>query len=163
MKNKSQHAHGLVQKADFTFLKSKQATQTLRYILSPLEQAALRHNYQPFTYKLDGVRIYISSGLCKSLVNITTQKAELLILAIQMEKSAKHIPHKLRDVFDDPRIILALPPRLRSHLCRLQCYTMLAIIQKGRRYFADEQKFSPRAMQTLDALFTKYKSINLFK
>ena len=106
-------------KHDLAVLRTKRSKAILKHILSPLEQTAMRHSYQPFTFNLDGVRVYISGNTCKHLVNITTQKAELLLHAIQTEKLAKSIPYKLREVFDDPRVILALPPRLRNRLCRL--------------------------------------------
>lgn len=135
----------------------------LAHLLSPLEQAAMRHKFNPFNYKLGSVRVYISASMCKQLANITMQKANMLGWGIKKDKMAKGIPFKLREVVDDPRIIMSLHPRLRNQLCRLECYTLLSIKEKGRSYFADEEKFSPRAMQTLDALFEKHNCQGLFK
>ncbi len=149
-------------KQNLAVLITKRSKAILKHILSPLEQTAMRRNYEPFTFNLDGVRVYISSNTCKHLVTITTQKAELLLHAIQTEKLAKGIPHKLREVFSDPRIILSLPPRLRNRLCRVQCYTLFAIMQKGRAFFIEEQKFGKKAMETLDGLFAKYNCSQLF-
>ena len=149
-------------KHDLAVLRTKRSKAILKHILSSLEQTAMRHSYQPFTFNLDGVRVYISSNTCRHLITITTQKAELLLHAIQTEKLAQGIPHKLREVFSDPKLILSFPPRLRNRLCRLQCYTLFAIMQKGRSYFADEQKFSKKAMQTLDGLFKEHGCSNLF-
>jgi hypothetical protein len=118
-------------KYDLSLLRTKGSKAILKHILSPLEQAAMRHSYQPFNYNLDGTPIYISSGICKRLVNITTKKTELMSHAIRKESLAKDIPHKLREVFDDPRIILSLHPRLRNRLCSLQCYTLFAVIKKA--------------------------------
>src|SRR4051812_35540593 len=131
---------------DLALLRTKRSKQVLKHILSPLEEAAMRRNYQPFTYNLDGARAYISASMCRHLVRATTQKVELLRLAIEKDELAKNIPYKLREVFDDPRIILSLPPRLRNTLCRLECYTLFTLIQKGRSYFVDGQKFSAHAM-----------------
>lgn len=148
---------------DLKVLRTKGSKQILAHILSPLEQTALRHHYQPFTYNFNGQRIYISRRMCRHLVNITTQKAEVLLCAVAEHKATINIPLKLREVFDDPRVVFSLKPRLRNTLCRLECYTLLSIMQKGRSYFADEQAFSRNAMKTLDALFEKYNCTNLFK
>lgn len=150
-------------KANLAVLRTKRSKETLKHFLSPLEQAALRHAYRPFTYTINGSRVYISRSMCKHLLHLSTQKAELVYHAIQTQKDAEGIPTKLREVFDDLHIVFSLPPKLRNHLCRLECYTLFAIMQKGRSYFANEQGFSRNAMKTLDALFEKYNCKKLFK
>lgn len=141
----------------------KKSQEVLKHILSPLEQAALTSNYRPFIYKDYGVSLYISQHSCKLLIESTTQKATLLCKIIEQESLSKGIPIKHREVFHDPRLVMALPPRLRNQLFRLRCYTLFTILQKGRSYFMDEHKFSPLAMQRLDRLFVKYKCLRLFK
>ena len=163
MKNNLKQARSVVKEADLPFTKPKPALQTLQHILSPLEQAALLHHNKPFTYIVDGASVYISGALSQHLAKLVTQKQELLTHTIHKENLSKNIPYSLRETFDDPRIILSLAPRLRNNLCRLECYTMFAIMQKGRSYFAGEQKFSPLAMQVLDALFVNYTCGELFK
>jgi hypothetical protein len=75
-----------------------------------VEAAALRHNYQPFKFNMNGVSVYISGAACKRIVGLTTQKVEMLHWAITKDKLAKGIRFKLREVFDDPRIVLSLNP-----------------------------------------------------
>ena len=150
-------------KASLAVLRTKQSKEILKHFLSPLEQAALRHAYRPFTYNINGARVYISRSVCRHLLHLSTKKADLMWHAMQTQKETKGIPNKLREVFDDPHIVFALNPRLRNRLCNLECYTLFGIMQKGRSYFANEQGFSKTAMKTLDALFEKYNSLKLFK
>lgn len=163
MKNTLKQAHSIVKEADLSFIQTQPVLKTLQHLLSPLEQAALRHHYRPFTYYVNGAGVYISGALCQRLAKLVTQKQELLSHAIQKESLSKNIPYSLRETFDDPRIILSLAPRLRNKLCRLECYTLFAILQKGRGYFANQQQFSAGAMQVLDGLFAHYKCARLFK
>lgn len=142
-------------------LKQAKTQRILKHLLSPLEQAAMRHKYQPFVYNLNGARIYISARVCRQLLHVASQRAELIHRAVVEQHAAKNVPLKLREVFDDPRIILSLHPSIRNRLCKLECYTLLTIMQRGRAYFI-EQHFGKRAMQTLDHLFEKYKCNRLF-
>lgn len=150
-------------KPDLAVLRTKGSKEILKHLLSPLEQAAMRHAYRPFIYNINGARVYISRSVCKHLLHLSNQKADLMWHAMQTQKEAKGIPNKLREVFDDPQIVFALNPRLRNRLCRLECYNLFAIMQKGRSYFVNEQGFSRNAMKTLDALFEKYNCKHLFK
>lgn len=163
MKNTLKQAGKLGKEAELPFIKPAQSAQTLQHILSPLEQAALQHRYKPFTYTINGASVYISGAQCRHLAKLVTQKQELLSFAIHNESLSKNIPYPLRETFNDPRIILALAPRLRNKLCALECYTLFTIMQKGRSYFANQQQFSAGAMQVLDGLFANYKCAGLFK
>lgn len=156
MKEKQSH------QPDPKVLRTKRSKQILFHIISPLEQAAMRHNYQPFVYKLDGARIYISARVCHHLAHLASKRAELIHSAVVEQHAAKKVPLKLREVFDDPRIILSLHHSIRNRFCKLECYTLLTIMQRGRAYFI-EQHFGKRAMQTLDHLFEKYGCTRLFK
>ncbi len=156
MKNK------LVQRSNAALATLKKSQEILKHILSPLEQAALTNNYRPFIYKHYGAPLYISQHSCKLLIEITCQKATLLCKIIEQESFSVGIPIKHREAFNDPRLVMALPPRLRNRLFRLRCYTLFSIMQKGRSYFEDEQKFSPASLQRLDELFAKYKCAQLF-
>jgi hypothetical protein len=58
----------------FADLKSTESQQFLKHLLSPLERAALKNNYRPFTYIVDGARIFVNLIACKNLLKITRHK-----------------------------------------------------------------------------------------
>lgn len=147
---------------DIASLKTREAKVMLTPVLSPLEQMALNKKWQPFTLKIKGFPIYISTFDCKQLLITTTKKLQLLTAAVTKTRLAEGIPLKHREAFDDPRIVLSLHPLLRNRLCKLECYSLFSIMQRGRNYFAEEQNFSKQNMKTLEALFTKYKCGDLF-
>lgn len=147
---------------DIASLKTAEAKILLTPVLSPLEQTALNKKWQPFTYKIRGHSIYISAFDCKQLLIATTKKLQLLTAAVTKTRLAEGIPLKHREAFDDPRIVLSLHPLLRNRLCKLECYSLFTIMQRGRSYFEDEQNFSKQNMKTLDAIFLKYKCGDLF-
>lgn len=132
------------------------------YVLAPIEQQAIHHRYQPFMYKAPGFRLYISGEACKFLRETAEQKIRMLHSLIEKDKISKNIPLHLREVFDDPQIVLSLPPRLRNRLCTLECYCLFTIMQRGRSYFATKQNFSPGHLKTLDGLFANYHCGDLF-
>jgi hypothetical protein len=134
----------------------------LKHLLSPLEQAVLRHAFQPFRYKIDSVFVYISATACKKLLVGLIHRIQLMNHLVDKDKQSTGIPFNLRETFDDPAIILSLHPTLRNKLCRLECYTMFSIIKQGKQYFI-EKGFGIKAMQTIDTLFTKYNCSKLFK
>jgi hypothetical protein len=139
-----------------------QAQKVLKPILSPLEEKALQNLYKPFTFRVNGLTIYISDRACKRLLKSTETKVLLLNDLVYKEKICKDIPLKHREAFEDPKIILSLPPRLRNELCRLECYCLLTVMVRGRKYFSEEQKFSSNAMKILDGLFARYQCGSLF-
>jgi len=142
---------------------SKKDRQYLKYILSPLELAALRHNYKPFNYKFVGEFIYISGFACKQLLDITKTQVSFFTNRVQRENESKDIPRKLRETFEDPVEILSLPAYTRNHLCRLQCYSMFKIMILGRQYFLDRKEFGKQSMKMIDGLFEKHGCKHLFK
>lgn len=134
----------------------------LKHLLSPLEQAVLRHAFQPFRYKIDGVFVYISATACKKLLAGLIHRIQLMNHLVDKDKQSVHIPFNLRETFDNPTIVLSLHPILRNKLCRLECYTLFSI-SKCRKSFFIEKGFSLRSIQTIEALFTKYNCSKLFK
>jgi hypothetical protein len=138
------------------------AQKVLKPVLSPLEERALRNLYKPFTFRVNGLTVYVSDRDCKRLLKTTETKVLLLNDLVYKEKICKGIPLKFREAFEDPRIILSLQPRLRNQLCRLECYCLLTIMVRGRKYFVEEQKFSSNAMKILDGLFADYQCGSLF-
>jgi hypothetical protein len=144
-------------------IKKGKLREDLKHILNPLEQAALQHHYKPFVYNYEGIQLYISRRSCMQLMDYATDKITFLTNLIEQERLSTGIPVKYREAFNEPRLILALPARLRNHLVRLGCYTLFAIMQKGRSHFVDEHKFSVLSMQRLDVLFATYKSGHLFR
>lgn len=148
---------------DLSELKTASASRCLKYILSPLEQAALQHNYKPFNYKFEGQFIYISGFACKQLLDIAKTQVIFFTNRMERENKSKDIPRKLREVFEDPAEILSLPPYTRNHLCRLECYSMFRIMILGRQYFLDRKEFGKQSIKTIDSLFAKYKCEHLFK
>ena len=143
-------------------LEDKKAQQSLKHILSPIERAALRHNYQSFSYKFEGAFIYISGIACKQLLDITKVKVSFLTNRIELENKSQKIPFKLRELFENPSEILSLPAYTRNHLCRLQCYSMFKIMVMGRQYFLDRKEFGKQSIKTIDGLFAKHGCSNLF-
>jgi|GEM_PF-6760859 len=142
---------------------SKKDRQHLKPILSPLELAALRHNYKPFNYKIEGVFVYISGFACRQLMDFTKTQVTFFTNRMERENKSKDVPRKLREVFEDPSEILSLPVYTRNHLCRLQCYSMFKIMVLGRQYFSDRKEFGKQSMKTIDSLFEKHKCKHLFQ
>lgn len=152
-----------IEKADLASLKTAQSRKILKHVLSPLEEAAFKNAYQPFTYTLEkGISVYVTHYTCKHILNKTREKLDLLLNCTNKMVYFKDIPSKYWETFDDPRIVLSLPPVLRNRLCKLECYTLLTIVRRGRKYFL-EQGFSPATLKTLDKVFAKYKSEKLFQ
>jgi hypothetical protein len=158
MKNKLNQA----EKDALAAVNSKSTQAILRHVLSPLEQAALRHSFRPFRYNLKGAKIYISGGNSRQLLHGIMHKIEQLTFIITKEQSSRQIPLRLREVFDDPAIVLSITPIVRNQLCRLECYTLFSIMQRGKTYFI-EKGLGKQAMQTLEALFAKHEVLHLFK
>ena len=142
---------------------SKKERQYLKYILSPLELAALRHKYKPFNYKIEGVFIYISGFACRQLLEFTKTQVTFFSNRMERENKSKDIPRKLREVFEDPAEILSLPSYTRNHLCRLQCYSMFKIMILGKQYFLDRKEFGKKSLKTIEGLFAKHNVTKLFK
>ncbi len=141
---------------------SAQEKSSLKSLLSPLEEAVLYGNSNPFVYKLGDTGVYISRYTAAELLHCISRKIELVKAARKKDELAKNIPLKHRETFDDPKIVLSLHPLLRNRLCKLECYSLYAIMLKGRTYFMKEQNFSKKNMQILDGLFAKYKCGDLF-
>lgn len=160
MKNKT-----LSQSKDEDFYSeiSKKDQQYLKYILSPLELAALRHSYKPFNYKIEGVFVYISGVACRQLLDFTKTQVTFFTNRMERENKSKDVPRKLREVFEDPAEILSLPVYTRNHLCRLECYSMFKIMVLGRQYFLDRKEFGKKSMQIIDDLFAKHSCSKLFQ
>ena len=148
---------------DFYSEISRRDRQYLKYILSPLELTALRHNYKPFEYKIEGVFVYISGFACRQLMDFTKTQVTFFTNRMERENKSKDIPRKLREVFEDPAEILSLPAYTRNNLCKLQCYSMFKIMVLGRQYFLDKKEFGKKSMQTIDDLFAKHGCSNLFQ
>lgn len=148
---------------DLAELKTVHTTRYLKYILSPLEQAALRHNYKPFNYKIEGVFVYISGFACRELLDFTKTQVTFFTSRMERENKSKDIPRKLREVFEDPAEILSLPAYTRNNLCRLGCYSMFKIMILGRQYFADRKEFGKQSIKTIESLFEKHKCEYLFR
>lgn len=144
-----------------TRAKQRELHESLRHILSPLEQAVLKENYKPFVYNYNGIGLYISRKAAGQLMDYARHKIEFVTTLVERERLSTGIPLKQREAFDNPRLILALPPRLRNRLIRLGCYTLFAVMQKGRGYF-EEQGFSPPVIRRLEGLFGEYGCEGLF-
>ncbi len=150
-----------LEKEDLASLKTAQARKLLKHVLSPLEEAAFKKSYQPFTYTIEkGVSIYVTHFTCRQLLSKTKEKLDLMLNCSDKMLYFKNIPVKHRDAFDDPRIILSLPPILRNRLCRFDCYTLISILKQGRQFFVDN--LGAGQVKQIDALFAKYNCSNLF-
>lgn len=144
-------------------LKAAKAFGLLKHLLSPLEEAAFNHAYKPFNYIIRGHRLYVSALACKELQESTGRKLRLLEMLEYQDRLCATVPLKNREALFDPRIILSLPPRLRNRLCRLGCYSLFAIMQRGRRFFEVEEGFTVHAINTLDQAFEKQEVKHLFQ
>lgn len=150
-----------IEKEDLASVKAAQSRKILKHVLSPLEEAAFKNGFQPFTYTVEkGVSIYVSHFSCRQLLSKTKEKLDLMLNCTDKMHYFKDIPVKYRDAFDDPRIVLSLPPILRNRLCRLDCYTLVSILKLGRNYFIENLRAGE--IKHIDALFKKYKCSNLF-
>lgn len=144
-------------------LKQARTQRILKEALSPLELKATRHPYMAFSHKLYGHTVYVSAVDSKAIMYIVIQKLNVLNNMLEKGRILYEVPVKKRAAFDDVRIVLALPAITRNKLVRLGCTTLLEIMQKGKSYFINEQKFGKKVMKTLDGLFAKYGCSNLFK
>lgn len=142
---------------------SKRDKVHLKYILSPLELSALRHNFRSFNFRFEGMFIYFSSPACKQLMDFTKAKISFFTNRLDREKKSVSIPRKLRDTFEDPAEILSLPAYVRNNLCRQECYTMFQIMILGREYFLKRKEFGKKSIQTLDNLFASRKCSHLLQ
>lgn len=150
-------------KANFLSTLRKEEELCIKHCLSPLELSALRHNFQPFTYKIIGSSLYISRHTCKQLLVNVKNNLSFLTNQLQKERVCKDVPAKHREAFEDPREILSLAPYLRNRLCKLDCYSMLRIMLLGREYFVNRKEFGPKSIKLIDGLFAKYQCSHLFK
>lgn len=141
---------------------SESAQEILYHVLSPLEKAALQRSFKPFRYNLNGVRVYINSYNSRRLLYNIKDKLDQLIFVTEKERKSQNIPLYLREVFDDPAQILGLPAQVRNRLCAIECYSMYAVMQRGRKFFIEWAGFGTRSLATLDALFTKHNCTQLF-
>lgn len=101
-----------VEKDALATLNSDKAQALLKYILSPVEKAALRRSFRPFQFNLNGKKIYISDLNNRRLLFIITDKLNLLTFIVKEEQKSTGIPLFLREVLEDPAEILGLPPKL---------------------------------------------------
>ncbi len=152
-----------VQNRDLYSQLRKEERRLMQYILSPLELAAMRHDYQPFSYKIEGRFVYFSGYACKKLAESSKERISLVRNRISIENESAGVPRKLRELFEDPREVLSLPAYLRNRLCDLDCYCMLRIMVLGRAYFSGRKEFGPKSMKTLDDLFARHKCQHLFQ
>jgi hypothetical protein len=143
-------------------LKAAKAFGLLKHLLSPLEEAAFNHAYKPFSYIICGHRLYVSAWGSKELLESSCRKLQILETLECQDRLCATVPLKHREALFDPRIILSLPPRLRNRLCRLGCYSLFAIMQRGRRFFEVEEGFTAHAINTLDQAFEKHQAKHLF-
>lgn len=150
------------QEPDFYRELGPKERQHLKYILSPLELSALRHNYKPFNFRFEGQFIFMSTFACKQLLDMTRSQVSFFTNRVQREGKSDKIPRKLRDAFEDPGEILSLPAYTRNCLCRLECYSMFKIMILGRQYFLDRKEFGKKSMKVLDGLFEKHGCSKLF-
>lgn len=144
-------------------LTTAKALGLLKHLLSPLEEAAFVHGYKPFHYTIRGHRLYISAWGCKELRESTSRKRQLLETLEYQDRICLTVPLRHREALFDPRIVLSLPPRLRNRLCRLGCYNLFFILQKGRAFFEVEEGFTTHAMNSLDKAFEACEAKALFK
>lgn len=142
---------------------SKEERRMMQVILSPLEIMAMRHHYKPFHYKFEGKFIYFSGNACSQLAEATKHRVSFMRNRLNIETKSVNVPRRLRETFEDPRIILSLPPFARNRLCHLECYSMLRIMLLGRKYFEKRKEFGPKSMKVLDELFAKHKCAHLFR
>lgn len=136
-------------------LKQARTLRILKHTLSPLELKATRNLFQPFSYKLAGITVYVSAVDSRAIMYAVIHKLNALNTLLEKHKALIKVPIKKRAMFDDVRIILSLPAVTRNKLCALGCVTLLDIMQNGRAYFINEQKFGKKAMKTLDGLFSE--------
>lgn len=152
-----------IEKEEIAALRSKTTQTLLRHVISPLERAALKNSFRPFIYQLTDVKLFISAAKCRRLLESIDEKSSLLDVIINENRRKAIVPLRLRKIFDDAAVIMSLKPVLRNKLCLLECYTLFAIMEKGREYFVNQKDFSPADLKVLDSLFAMRKCSRLFK
>ena len=81
-------------------LSSVKAQSLLKYVLSPVETAAVQHRFQSFQFNVNGKEIYISAQNSRRLLFLIKYKLDLLTFLEIKEQKSGNIPLNLRDVFD---------------------------------------------------------------
>lgn len=150
-------------KNDILTLLDADTEQLLKHLVSPIETAAMKHHYQPFIYDLNGVKVVVPDIACKFFIQLYYEKANLLAAIISENRRKVKVPIKLRKTFDDPRVVMSFDPDLRKKVCKLECYTLFSIIEKGRDYFLNLKGFGKDSVKGLDMVFRRYNSSHLFK
>lgn len=137
--------------------------QLLAHLLSPIERAAITHNYSSFGYSINNTNIQISHQACKQLRQITIVKIGLFTKLLN--DSALYL------VGDDARIQLFLDTPIEYHhfpthlfhaLKQNDCHTMRHVITLGRSRIARSRNIGKVAMQLLHQLLQKHKCEFLF-
>ncbi|MCD6068893.1 MAG: hypothetical protein K0S33_3719 [Bacteroidetes bacterium] len=146
----------LYYKTELAAIERAKSNKLFTHLLSPLEEAAVLNNYNPFFYKINEVELYISRYDCKSLLIKISAKVRLIDYIQSKQALLMEIPLESREAFEDPQIIMALNPRLRNRLASIECYDLQTIKSRGRRYFTEVLKFNKADMQTIDNLFKQY-------
>lgn len=59
----------------------------LLHFLNPLELAAYQHQFQPFKYNLDGLKLEIETHLCKELYWQSKRHATILRSILQQDQT----------------------------------------------------------------------------
>jgi hypothetical protein len=131
--------------------------------ISEVEEAALLHDYQPFYYQMDSRPVYFTASACKTLRENTGQRLALVRHRIQIEEKSGQIPHRLREVFEDPCEVLSLPTYARVNLHKVKCYNLLRIMLAGRRYFINQPRFGRKTIKQIEELFARHGCSGLFK
>jgi hypothetical protein len=113
-------------------IETPETSPVLLHFLSPLERAAYRHHFQPFTYNLDGLRLEIDPQTSKKLYWHSKRRVNALRDIIQKSKQQvlKQDP-ELRGFLLKPIKDFNMPKRLYHILKFNGCYTMDEVAQKG--------------------------------
>lgn len=135
----------------------------LKHILSPLELAALRHDYKSFVYPYNGIDVTIGSEENKALLCFSCDKIKFFTRVVTKVRAGQ--AHKLprhKKFLSSNIMAHHLPVYLVNRLRGQGCETIFHIAKRGRKRISQMRGIGKAALNELDKLFTKNGCPNLF-
>lgn len=136
------------------------------HFLSPLSQAAVKADYQPFTYTYDGYAVRIGSDVIKELLEISKRQETihlnliLQIRAILIETNSEHAEF-LSTLIKD----MGFSTRTRHGLMSCypeMCNTMLDVAKLGSYRISRLRMLGPKSVEEVRKAFIKAGCVELF-
>ena len=135
----------------------------LKHYLSPLEQAAYRHNFQKFTYYLEGETLHIEPHVAKEIYFRSRKHVTAIRAIIQRTRQKEliqdiQVKHFLRIPLKDHN----LPVRIYHVLKGNACDNMADVADKGEYQLKRMRGLGKESLNCIIKLFNDNGCGNLF-